>query len=480
MKLRKIKWKSYNILDCLELDLTLQNAREADTIIIVGENGTGKTTILRTLYNFINKRNITPFEYVEYSIDNAILRAEPCNNERNKIYAFNVSDINTGKEKSIFMPPYGNESERRLVIEDPKNNGAIYSKHTIYEEHKEIKSTSIYTLDEDIYNEKANKDDETYIKQVLIDVQADDDAALGMLARASPCTLTYKDFEKQSKMRRFSNAFDNFFKPVIKYKGVDRHPNGYDITFTKNDIDISIDYLSSGEKQIVFKGTFLLKNIGTSDKSIIFIDEPEISMHPAWQCKILSYFKDIFTIDNKQINQIIVATHSPYIVEQAINDDKSKIIMLKSSNNGKSELVEISKPQVLLEKSISEIIYQTFNICTTDYHNLLYSYIELKLNDNTNKHLVSQFYKDPATKTLYKRPLEANKYNPNKKTHVKYVKDGITYFELHEEMCLSKKIRNLIHHPENKLDKYTNEELKESIGVMRKFITSHLKQKLAI
>lgn len=44
---------------------------------------------------------------------------------------------------------------------------------------------------------------------------------------------------------------------------------------------------------------------------MILIDEPELSLHVAWQKKFID---DLFNIiKNKKIN-VIIATHSPYII----------------------------------------------------------------------------------------------------------------------------------------------------------------------
>ena len=46
-----------------------------------------------------------------------------------------------------------------------------------------------------------------------------------------------------------------------------------------------------------------------ANNSIILVDEPEISLHPAWQQKILKVYENI-----GENNQVIVATHSPHII----------------------------------------------------------------------------------------------------------------------------------------------------------------------
>ena len=56
--IRKLKWKNHSILGNLELDFTKKDGDIYKTIVIVGENGSGKTTILQTLANFLNLNSI--------------------------------------------------------------------------------------------------------------------------------------------------------------------------------------------------------------------------------------------------------------------------------------------------------------------------------------------------------------------------------------------------------------------------------------
>ena len=58
---------------------------------------------------------------------------------------------------------------------------------------------------------------------------------------------------------------------------------------------MSINELSSGEKQIVFRGGLILQNLSKLEDSIMLFDEPEISLHPNWQMKIVDYYKKMVT-----------------------------------------------------------------------------------------------------------------------------------------------------------------------------------------
>ena len=58
----RIKWKNHNVLGNLEFDFTKEDGTSYKTIVIAGENGTGKTTILETIAEFFGgKGAITPF-----------------------------------------------------------------------------------------------------------------------------------------------------------------------------------------------------------------------------------------------------------------------------------------------------------------------------------------------------------------------------------------------------------------------------------
>ena len=78
----------------------------------------------------------------------------------------------------------------------------------------------------------------------------------------------------------------------------------YGITLEEVEGAISSDKLSAGEKQML---SFLCYN-AFSDNAAIFIDEPELSLHPDWQGLLLPTL-----LDQATGNQFFVATHSPFI-----------------------------------------------------------------------------------------------------------------------------------------------------------------------
>ena len=97
----RLKWNNHEILGNLELNFTKNDGTPYSTIILAGENGTGKTTILETLSTFLNLDSIEPFEFIEYRIANELYKIVPLS-EENKQFGFHKRICETnGLEKDI-------------------------------------------------------------------------------------------------------------------------------------------------------------------------------------------------------------------------------------------------------------------------------------------------------------------------------------------------------------------------------------------
>ena len=64
-----------------------------------------------------------------------------------------------------------------------------------------------------------------------------------------------------------------------------------------------------GEQEIL---VLFYKLIFESDVNLLLIDEPEISLHIAWQKELMENLKSIVNL--KKNIQVIIATHSPQII----------------------------------------------------------------------------------------------------------------------------------------------------------------------
>ena len=108
----------------------------------------------------------------------------------------------------------------------------------------------------------------------------------------------------EDSMEKKELVYDNFGIPYFKIKGRTEK--------------ISLEYLSSGEKQIVilFANLILTNQYLKSKifKNIFIADEPEISLHMLWQLKLIPNI-----LKSRKKLQIILATHSPEIVGEFEN-----------------------------------------------------------------------------------------------------------------------------------------------------------------
>ena len=451
MKIRKVKWANHPILGNLELDFVNHATNKPfSTIVFAGENGCGKTTILETLNTFLCIGSFKPFDTIEYEVGEGevYIIQHPRIPKSNDTF-FTRKDVKSKKTEDICSDKVNSPNTIQSDEKDPRSYGCVFSRPRADYKTGKIESVKTSELDRNKYDSD-KEDDFTSLKQLIVDIQNQDNEQYYDIntqrGSRGEATMTISEFEPNSKIFRFKKAFDTFFDKV-KYKKVENIDGGKVILFEKKGTKISIDNLSTGEKQIVFRGAYLLKNINRLNGAVIMVDEPELSMHPKWQKNILRYYKNLFTDNNgMQTAQLFFASHSEGVISEALQDmNDTKVIILKD-NVGGIFAGSIDAPAVLPYTLAAEINFQAFGIASTDYHNALYGYIEAEGWKNN--------YDSQQSKVNY----------------VKLNKDGTTSPLL---ISQTEKIRHIIHHPENRNNSYSEQELEDSIESMRKYIIDH-------
>lgn len=347
----------------LKLDFTVDNVVQ-DTIIFAGNNGCGKTTILDNIYLLINHGMVSVLDRNDGLIKSVIILSD---NEieiiKNNILNSEIRDVNENNCLSLL----GKTNEFEYIVDFSEERGT-YGRYKFFaivdNTRKEIDSysimhkgkleklmstfystaninynlhivNSITTIDLDIdeSNIKAENNIGTDVKQTFVDIY----------------NLDAQDFQKwasenigekidESKMfvriNRFSNAFNYMFSN-LKFDRISNSYNQKDVLFRNNKGDeIRIDDLSTGEKQIIIRGGYMLKYQKSIQSNFILIDEPELSLHPEWQKKILQFYKRLFTDENgNQTAQIFVATHSPFIVHNYSRYNDKVVVLNKDEGD---------------------------------------------------------------------------------------------------------------------------------------------------
>lgn len=338
MRLKSIQFKDHKILGNLFIDFTINN-KPVDTVIIAGENGSGKSTLLNELYNI--------FSY-------------QMNNEAKVVLDNNGAELKVKYEKieNIFKADFNGQKHHQSNLIRYIKFTTIFSDVDINFSPVDVSTVTSQTLDKKTQKEKSSSTIVKEINQLFIDICAQDDQDVSLRVKKGGEILNKNECLKNLKIDRFNRAFSEMFNNIL-YDRIDNINGAKKIIFKQNKLEICLDTFSSGEKQIVYRGAFLLKNINSMENGFVLIDEPEISMHPMWQKKIMSYYKKIFNDENgEQKAQIFATTHSPFIIhnENRYND---KIIILKKNDLG--EISVLDNPDYYDCSSLKSV-EQAFNI----------------------------------------------------------------------------------------------------------------------
>ncbi len=176
---------------------------------------------------------------------------------------------------------------------------------------------------------------------------------------------------------------------------------------------------------------------------VLMLDEPETWLHPIAQLKLGEALSKI-----GEREQVFIITHSPYLIKK-FKPKKHSLTVL--AGQGEDPRVERSTEFGLFgmgEPTWGEINYRAFKVCSNDFHNELYGYVQ--------RHVEAQKSDDrSATEKQVNCFLEREGM---KKTKTWSRNPSFSY-----QTTLSVYVRNAIHHPENNLNAaVTADELIES------------------
>lgn len=394
MKIQSLELVDNKKVGNLKLDFT-NNGEVQDTIILAGNNGCGKTTILDEISILTSKDK---WLYDEHRNMGKIIVSIVLSDEEKKLVTDKLlSYIERGtyykevaenfKDTDIFelMVDFSKKSHdyRRIKIFEIQNGRKIeidsstlftygdfekvmpsfYSTANINYNFDNISSVTTIELDKKDGNSIVTGNNiGTAIKQTFIDIQNLDaqDFQNWMDDNVDGSLDKEKIKEKMRvRTRRFENAF-KYIMDEIKLENIENSDDGKQVIFTRNGQKMKIDDFSTGEKQIIIRGGYLLRFLNVCQGSIILIDEPELSLHPEWQKKILQFYKKLFTDENgNQTSQIIVATHSPFIIHNSSRYNDKVIVLSKNEKNG--EVTVVQDPRYY-DCDKSSLIKQAFNI----------------------------------------------------------------------------------------------------------------------
>ena len=244
-KIQSIKFKDHPILGDLALNFCDSKGNIADTIIIAGENGTGKTTILKEIRKIMQYhtdcKNLELKVLCDISYKTILYYGELEHyGTYGNIPLYNVREVQCNNDRMI---QYSTD-----FMSETKFNYIYSSTNINFSPTVKIRQIKAHNLDNNTNrdNEKEfNENTAANIKQLFVDITNYDNKIIADKARENRGKKITEEM-LQGRMDRFKNAF-NFMFDNLEYKGIDTSINeNIEILFEKNGKEISIYDLSSG------------------------------------------------------------------------------------------------------------------------------------------------------------------------------------------------------------------------------------------
>lgn len=322
IKLSKLTLENIGHFDNLEMTF------DSDITCLIGENGSGKSTILKSIALAIiggNHKNIREaakrsflkildFDGTKFNYQNGIIKLDytidgkPNSNELILVPNDNGNDISFSatNESNII---YNNYYLKSLVIGFPQERGIDNNINSNFIQSKNI---------------------QPHINDLIPLINGNDEYRLRSFS--DWIANLYFDSIKKNESGDSSNSeselidtifsvISNITKKEIKFKTVTKvappdvwvttkdAPNGIPLTLISQGFRMMIGWI--GHLMQRFVDTFPLSNpiSAFQENAIVIIDEVDISMHPLWQVSFIEILREIFPK-----TQFICSTHDPLII----------------------------------------------------------------------------------------------------------------------------------------------------------------------
>ena len=149
------------------------------------------------------------------------------------------------------------------------------------------------------------------------------------------------------------------------------------LVFRQNDLPLNISLKNRGEglqlkiKNAVFR---LLTEINTKNltKTILAFEEPETHLHPSAQIEM---YETIKTLSENSRYQVIITTHSPFIVKELARSGRLPIVVRREEQSQESKISKLDE-SVLPYISMNEINYIAFEEPSVEYHQELFAFLQ--------------------------------------------------------------------------------------------------------
>ena len=311
MKIKNLYIKEFKGLRDISINFE-KNDEPLPLIVLAGSNGSGKTRILESIK-----------DYFESYIDIQAIKII------NNLQIFFEKEEKECIDK-IESEKYFYSALKYFSLNDKKEN-LNDSSYLVIKKNLLILPKIIYVPTE-INFQKMNTASTTLVQEYnfinIVNTNLIKDIPSYIATKMISAMLKNKNEKVGDVQKKVFDEINEIFEILdIDVKAEDISQDGKNMPIFENSSGdkFDINELSSGEKQL-FLRTLAIKMLNPQN-SIILIDEPELSLHPKWQQRIVDVYKKI-----GKNNQIIIATHSPHILGSV---RKENIMLLDKDDEGK-------------------------------------------------------------------------------------------------------------------------------------------------
>jgi ABC-type lipoprotein export system ATPase subunit len=336
MKITKVELKDFHQFKDATIDLTYPKGHPKegyplDKVCIIGQSGTGKTTLLKTMGGHVftkdallKEYDYKDFEkvYVTKKFDDIEVKIKLSRKEElNELsYKYVWSSVKKGgkdisfNQGKLFQSRFYSKTRTRFIFFPADLHYEFESTGSVLSSKKVID----FTVDKvgDVWNlvfEEIQKfqEEEIKLKQEIAKVAVESSSNLTAIREAIQKLETWQEKAENPINRLAEECLDPVLKHInLQVKRDFNFEAKSDIGLIKlqdiNGNEVPYHLLSTGTKQILLTAMplYLLK----PDKTLIFCDEPERSLYPSLQKFLIDYYVSL-TKDS----QFFFATHSPII-----------------------------------------------------------------------------------------------------------------------------------------------------------------------
>ena len=318
MRIKYLKVENHNVFDDLNLNFESAEGDISQYILLVGENGLGKSTLLRLLKNII----YMDFQEVKLLGASSI---EIC-------YSFQKSEqdflakkfaIELSLEDHLEIVACCVNQEWKFTLKINNETINQFTSDEFGTEKYQLRELFKFIYIDDLYggNVNGSRGDNRFVlldfhnQKQLIEKMKNKDKENIYHWYKSDRDLTYYTPVFEKLTTSINNFFD--YKQIIEED---------DDIVVKHDLQsIVYEDFSAGEKNIISLAASMIYYQEISEHAVILIEEPENSLHPRWQEKILNFIKEI-TETETSYNQIIATTHSPEIIRSCSKANTTTIL----------------------------------------------------------------------------------------------------------------------------------------------------------